>query len=415
MPVTTRQGIFAVYQPETAFNARPLPPIHVLTPTTGQKNFILIMGAVYPLIFGFGAGVTSAALAQKPGYEKLSKTFLIIQYSNWVLILWAMALMFFYYGLKYTFILRANIVIAEAALKAPNAAFGISNLRSSSPARFLFIQLQITGFGGAAATLLAGSLCLIWVLYREKILSMHEQELPHTIAWFWTCAMTVIYYVITSLIAVQTVRNRRRGLHEPSSSVNNSYQPSSAQKSSTFSKSHAYSNTNTKVLQTPNSDSEVRLAQRSSDLSTLHSLNSADMDQDGHVALDIQDESHDESVAAIMEATRHMDHDAFNVNHQANKLEQDRIKKVSVGPPARPFFIKAHSNDNYGDASAAPGCRVPSDLRQTVFGGPIRATSPSRATSPTPSGSASPAFPMMALRGSSRNSGSKYGTSSETS
>ncbi|KAF9938858.1 hypothetical protein BGZ65_012059, partial [Modicella reniformis] len=45
MPVTTREGVFAVYQPESAFGSKPLSPIHVLTPTTVQKNVILIMGA----------------------------------------------------------------------------------------------------------------------------------------------------------------------------------------------------------------------------------------------------------------------------------------------------------------------------------------------------------------------------------
>ncbi|KAF9582040.1 hypothetical protein BGW38_000740 [Lunasporangiospora selenospora] len=190
MPVTTREGIFAVYQPEVVYGSKPLRAIHVLTPTTVQKNVVLIMGAVYPSIFGAGLGIASGAL-QDHGYMDTSHVLMLLQYSNWVLILWSMAIMFFYYGLKYTFILRANIIIAEAALKAPRAAFGLGNLKSRSPARFLFIQLQITGFGGSAITVLAGALCMLWVLFKPKILRMENAILPHIMAIFWTCLIAL--------------------------------------------------------------------------------------------------------------------------------------------------------------------------------------------------------------------------------
>ncbi|KAG0243787.1 hypothetical protein BGW41_001299 [Actinomortierella wolfii] len=267
MPVTTREGIFAVYQPEVVFGAKPLPPIHVLTPTTVQKNFLLIMGLVYPTLCGACMGITSGILHDM-GLPRESRIFLLIQYSNWVLILWSMAAFFFYYGLKYTFILRANIIIAEAALKAPKAAFGLGNLRSSSPARFLFIQLQITGFGGCAVTLLAGSLCMIWVLFKDEILNMKDDKWPHTVAFFWTGAIALAYMVIMALISVQSVRNRRRGLHQPSTSASQSYLPSSS-----GSKNSAKSQSGQKNLShqpTSSSDPETRLTEQSS-VSTLHS------------------------------------------------------------------------------------------------------------------------------------------------
>ncbi|KAI1298987.1 hypothetical protein EDD11_006582 [Mortierella claussenii] len=218
MPVTTREGIFAVYQPETLFESRSLPAIHVLTPTTSQKNALLAMGVIYPSLFAAGFGIASGVLRDR-GHEHASRILGLCQYGNWALILYVMALMFFYYGLKYTFILRANIIIAEAALNAPRAAFGIGNLKSRSPARFLFVQLQITGFGGCAVTVLAGSLCLLWVLFQQQILDMKREEWPHTIAFFWTCAMAVAFFVVMALITAQSVRNRRRGLHEPSSTM----------------------------------------------------------------------------------------------------------------------------------------------------------------------------------------------------
>ncbi|KAF9115189.1 hypothetical protein BGX27_008667 [Mortierella sp. AM989] len=424
MPVTTREGIFAVYHPETAFGTRPLPPIHVLTPTTVQKNFLLVMGAVYPAIFASAPGVLSALFSQKPGYENLSRILLITQYSQWVLILWAMAIMFFYYGLKYTFILRANIIIAEAALKAPNAAFGISNLRSSSPARFLFIQLQITGFGGAAVTLLAGSLCMIWVLCRDKILAMKEDELPHTMAFFWTCAIAVLYFLFMVLIAVQSVRNRRRGMHEPSSSVSNSFVPHGSQKNSSGSKS-LFSSQAHKVR----AESETGLAQRSSaELSTLHSVNSIKKDSYEVNSLDLPEGRFDESAAfeAMIEASYRMDHDVFNVSHNANKMEKDRTAKVSLGSPSRPFVIKSHLSGESFESSATFGRRrsedgsvqssnitqnnnivwangVNPDIRQTVFGGRSSKTGGPLPlfSSSTPT---SPSFPLTTMGSSSRES-----------
>ncbi|KAI1302131.1 hypothetical protein EDD11_005724 [Mortierella claussenii] len=430
MPVTTRQGIFAVYQPETVFDARPLPPIHVLTPTTVQKNFLLIMGVIYPTVFGAGAGVASAVFAQIPGREDLSKILLIVQYSNWVLILWTMAIMFFYYGLKYTFILRANIIIAEAALRAPKAAFGISNLRSASPARFLFIQLQITGFGGSAITLLAGSLCMIWVLCRERILEMEDDRLPHTMAFFWTCAIAAAYFVIMALIAVQSVRNRRRGLHEPTTSLTHSFQPGSGQKNSPPATKSMYSSSQyqkhaSSTLQTQ-TNSEARLAQRNSaDLSTLHSVSSVEKDTLDSMSLEIAEEGHFKplvAVEAIVEASQRMNHDAFNTSHSANRMEKEKRQKTSLGSPARPFMIKSQhtgesldSNATFGPrsepAAQDPGysSKVHPDLRHNVFGEQsIRGTS---LTSPLPTASSpsSPSFPLTAMRPTSQYTSNNSG------
>ncbi|KAF9152501.1 hypothetical protein BG015_005189 [Linnemannia schmuckeri] len=416
MPVTTKEGIFAVYQPEVVFGEQPLSPIHVLTPTTIHKNVFLVMGAVYPTIFGAGVGVASAATSQMAGYENISRILLLIQYSNWVFMLWLMAIMFFYYGLKYTFILRANIILAEAALKAPRAAFGIGNLRSASPARFLFIQLQITGFGGSAVTLLAGTLCMIWVLYRDEILSMPDVILPRTMAFFWTCAIAVAYFVIMALIAVQTVRNRRRGLHEPVTSVTNSYMP--GQKTSSGNNSKALYSSQPHKARSVQSESEARLAQRNSgDFSTLHSAYSMEKDCEGNASLEYETVYEDaKAIAAMVEASQ----------PPSNRSEQDRTnKKLSVGSPKRPFTITSHrtgDTQNNGrresDAQSSlsghngPSAKVAPDLRNTVFG-----AQPRRPSSPPPSASS---YPLINIRSSSSTHKSKssssrsHGSSSHT-
>ncbi|KAG0079096.1 hypothetical protein BGZ93_003279, partial [Podila epicladia] len=415
MPVTTREGVFAVYQPESAFDSKPLAPIHVLTPTTVQKNFLLIMGAVYPAIFGWGAGVASAVLTQTPGYERPAKILLLVQYSNWVLILWSMAIMFFYYGLKYTFILRANIIIAEAALRAPKAAFGISNLKSSSPARFLFIQLQITGFGGAAVTLLAGSLCMIWVLYRQQILEMENDQIPHTMAFFWTCAIAAAFFVIMLLIAIQSIRSRRRSRNEPSSaSLTNSFMPSSGQKSSGQKSSvlakGMYSSSNQHKANSLSS--EAGLAQRNSaELSTLNSANSVEKGF-------YENHSYEFPEGQLHDHARRFENDAFTVAHNQNKMDQEQEQRLSGGSlvPTRPFTIlppgSATSKRSVdissdeprrgSDASSAGYGRIHHDLRTSVFG---RVGRPS---SPPPSVPASPSYPMKAMRSSSRSSNLRH-------
>ncbi|KAG0364409.1 hypothetical protein BC939DRAFT_500631 [Gamsiella multidivaricata] len=408
MPVTAREGIFAVYQPEASFDAHALQPIHVLKPTNIQKNFLLVMGVVYPTIFAAAPGVASAVFVHMPGYENLSNILLVVQYSNWVLILWTMAIMFFYYGLKYTFILRANIIIAEAALKAPRAAFGIGNLRSSSPARFLFIQLQITGFMGSAVTLLAGTLCMIWVLCREKILAMPNDQIPHTMAFFWTCAIAVAFFLIMVLIAIQSVRNRNRGLHGSTTSPTNSSQPSSVpgQKTPIGVKS-LYSAQNHKS-RSVRTDSEMYLTQHNSMEKGIYEKPS----------FDTSDESYDPtSVAVTIEASHRMESEEFTASHNAYQMEQERVKKGNAGLSTRSCAIMAQntcSDAEFGrrgsDAISPDSTKMYPDLLQTVFG-PTRSISPPPFY-PTPP---SPSLPLMPLRSSPRSPNHKHDPSEERS
>ncbi|KAF9425303.1 hypothetical protein BGZ94_007672 [Podila epigama] len=380
---------------------------------------MLLMGALYPTVVGWGFGVASAVSTQRPGYGKIARILLLIQYSNWALILWSMAIMFFYYGLKYTFILRANIIIAETALKAPRAAFGIKNLKSSSPARFLFIQLQITGFGGAAVTILAGTLCTIWVLFRQRILEMKDDWLPHTIAFFWTCAMAVAFFVIMALVTVQSVRTRRRSCNEPEASFSTSGHPSSGQKSSQKSTVFAkglYSSTNHNSYnqKSRSVDSESGLAQRNStEMSTLNSVQSFDKGLNEEHSLEFpQGHLHDQHQHAHW-----IENDAFSAAHHQNKMEQERLQRSSGGSsgPKRQFTMSvpglAHSFieptsplDKYStrrgsDTSSSGHIRsAGSDLRMSVFGR-MPAARPSSPPPPSvPVSPSLPSFPKKAAR-----------------
>ncbi|KAG0252104.1 hypothetical protein BG011_007201 [Mortierella polycephala] len=405
MPVTTREGIFAVYQPEVVYGTKPLRPIHVLTPTTVQKNFLLAMGVIYPTVFGAGLGVASGALHDRRHYEA-SRVLMLLQYSNWVLILWSMAVMFFYYGLKYTFILRANIIIAETALKAPRAAFGIGNLKSRSPARFLFIQLQITGFGGCAVTVLAGSLCIIWVLFKDKILAMEDERLPHLMAVFWTCALALAFFVVMSLIAAQSVRNRRRGLHEPSTTtMSHSFGPSSGQKSSDNKRSLKSAQQSSGIY---GSDPEARLTQNSSgDRSSLDSerasMERLERYDDPRYSMQREDTERAAvaaSVAAMAELSMTMGQE------DAARNQQDSWKQSGPTSPTRPLTIQINAENGSHNGH--------SNIRESVFGG--RTAREDTSSSPTYAGGFSlPSFPLVALKSNSRNSvQSRPSTSSRT-
>ncbi|KAG0332369.1 hypothetical protein BG004_001293, partial [Podila humilis] len=393
MPVTTREGIFAVYQPEVVYGSKPLRPIHVLTPTTVQKNVMLAVGAIYPTIFGAGLGIASGILHDH-GKHEASRVLMLLQYSNWVLILWSMATLFFYYGLKYTFILRANIIIAEAALKAPRAAFGIGNLKSRSPARFLFIQLQITGFGGCAVTVLAGSLCMIWVLFKDQILAMESDVWPHVMSVFWTCAIALAFFVVFTLIAAQSIRNRKRGLHEPSTTTSQSNTPGGTNGQKTSSKAQRSAQDGISGF-----DPEARLTQHSSgELSTLRSTDS--LEKNSLERLDRYGEpvSYEEysdrtavaaSVAAMVELSERMDRDQHD--------NVDNWQPKSPTTANRALTIQVGNNNNSTNSTPANH----SNIRESVFGGRTAREEP---TSPTNSGFSLPSFPMVSMRAGSRAS-----------
>ncbi|KAF9950824.1 hypothetical protein BGZ72_007580 [Mortierella alpina] len=134
MPVTKRQGVFAVYEPESIAGTVQHTAIHVFYPSTFQKNVFLAGGLFCPIVLCAVPGIVSGLSYDREHYDT-STTWLKVQFLGWTLILSMIGFMFLYYGLKYTFILRANIIIAETELKAPQAAFGISDLKSRSPAR----------------------------------------------------------------------------------------------------------------------------------------------------------------------------------------------------------------------------------------------------------------------------------------
>ncbi|KAF9910522.1 hypothetical protein EC991_006340 [Linnemannia zychae] len=372
MPVTTREGIFAVYQPETSVSGKVLRPIHVMIPSNTTKNILLAIGALYPTVTGMGFGIISGALFDRGNIDG-SRIAMLLQYSNWVLIFWSLAVMFFYYGLKYTFILRANIIIAEAELNAPRSTFGIGNLKSRSPARFLFVQLQITGFGGSAVTIAGGGGCLAWVVAQREILSMPSIAVPLTGAFFWTTAMSAAFFVLLALVGAQTVRNRRRGLHQHSNGQSDngqSRQGSVLKSGGGRGIGRGEGGDPYNLDSTPSSYSRNATSRTEQNMYPLQisrtSLNggcsSGDDNSTLHTGISSEKYSLDHFRSNHWESTAEED-----IERGFHNGEQELYRSPSLSPPPRPMTLPLSSPSSITSSGQTDSGR--SQIRESVFGG----------------------------------------------
>ncbi|KAG9321349.1 hypothetical protein KVV02_001127 [Mortierella alpina] len=212
MPVTTCEGVRATYQPDIHEDERSHRVIHVLYPTPWQRNMILAMSSMLTGVFTVGGGIVSGTLYDQ-GHYQLSAAIERIRYLLLSIVFGVLATFFMYYVIKHTAILRANILIAEAKLKTNHRAFGLKDLRSASPARFLLIMMQCTGFGGFMILLVAATIALVWAVFSGMILQSESIILHHILAVVMSCGLGPCCLGKMALIHVQSVRNRKRGLH----------------------------------------------------------------------------------------------------------------------------------------------------------------------------------------------------------
>ncbi|KAG0204561.1 hypothetical protein BGX33_008411 [Mortierella sp. NVP41] len=409
MPVTTREGIFAVYQPETSVNGKTLRPIHVIIPANTTKNILLAIGALYPMVTGMGFGIISGVLHDR-GNLNGSRIAMQLEYSNWMLIFWTLAVMFLYYGLKYTFILRTNIIIAEAELKAPRSTFGIGNLASRSPARFLFVQLQIMGFGGSAVTFVGGGGCLAWVIAQRQVLSMDNIWLALSFAFFWTTSMSAAFFVLWALVTAQTIRNRRRGLHELSNGQSGDHPSQPGGQESAINQGpytgSSPSSTSRQSKSTPEQDAYPLHISRTSlgDESTLHTGVSSEK-----YSMDQFRNNHWESSAIAEE----------DIERSFQQGEQhEPYQSPSLSPPPRPMALPS-SLPALGSSSYIQPEPNRSQIRESVFGGrtPREETNGRPSLSSPPQSPTSGGFSLSSRRNQARTSAMspRASTSSATS
>ncbi|CAO3569437.1 unnamed protein product [Mortierella alpina] len=214
IPVTECKGTFAVYQPQKLDPSSPKSPIFLFYPTPSQRDAILIIGLAFPIIFGMAPGVASAALEEQ-GHLATSRILYSVQNTAWAAteLVWACIVM--YYGLKFSFILRAHIMATEARDHLPLVNFGPADLMSGSPARYLLAMIQISAGGGCLALSTAGLVTIVWAWFEDTLARPENERWSHLITVAWTCGATLIYFIKLGLIAVHCNRNKRervRGL-----------------------------------------------------------------------------------------------------------------------------------------------------------------------------------------------------------
>ncbi|KAF9980424.1 hypothetical protein BGZ75_008472 [Mortierella antarctica] len=208
IPITKHVGRRAIWEPERTNGCYSHEPIHFLYPGPFQNNLFLIMVPVAILILGVGPAFASALLYDGGDYET-SRVWLTVHHANWSVMFAAMGVLFLSSGIKFIRILRINIIIAETRLGKPRTRFGVNDLISNSPARYLYVMQQITIFGGFSAMVLASLFLCSYVIFRDTLLETKLGLFNHGYAIAWTCSVPVIALVKVLLLHVQLIRNRR--------------------------------------------------------------------------------------------------------------------------------------------------------------------------------------------------------------
>ncbi|KAG9323624.1 hypothetical protein KVV02_000567, partial [Mortierella alpina] len=208
IPITKHVGRRAIWEPERTNACYSHDPIHFLYPGPFQNNLFLIMVPVAILTLGVGPAFASALLYDRGDYET-SRVWLTVHHANWSVMFAAMGVLFLSSGSKFIRILRINIIIAETRLGKPRTRFGVNDLISNSPARYLYVMQQITIFGGFSAMVLASLFLSSYVIFRDTLLETKLGLFNHGYAIAWTCSVPVIALVKVLLLHVQLIRNRR--------------------------------------------------------------------------------------------------------------------------------------------------------------------------------------------------------------
>ncbi|CAO3569441.1 unnamed protein product [Mortierella alpina] len=132
---------------------------------------------------------------------------------------YAWSLVVLYYGLKFTFVLRAHITATEARDHIPPKTFGLRDLKSGSPARYLLIMVKITVAARGAILLFGGTIVHIRAWEGGDFLRPENEHWSHLMAVVWTCAITIAYTAQLTLIAVHCSRNRPKSVNNFESGI----------------------------------------------------------------------------------------------------------------------------------------------------------------------------------------------------
>ncbi|KAG9323625.1 hypothetical protein KVV02_000568 [Mortierella alpina] len=161
------------------------------------------------IICGIGPSLLAALLYDRGEYEA-SQVWLLVSHMAWSGIIFVLVPLLMYYGIKFSRILKVNIIIAETRLGVPRSRFGLSNLNSKSPARYLFIVLQITVFGASLFAMLAALMMVTYGIFKDQLLTAKIGVFTHFYTFAWTSALPFVMIVKLVLVHIQLVRFGRK-------------------------------------------------------------------------------------------------------------------------------------------------------------------------------------------------------------
>lgn len=208
IPITRREGFTAIFEPERADGCDYYEPIELIYPTPFHTNIFIVLTGFTVLAFGVGPVVLSVVFYNRGDFEA-SKFYQNLPYALGIPIYFSLGYVFLYYGVKFTRIIKTNIIRAETRLGIPYTRFGLTNLLSKSPARYLFIMQQITVFGALAVEMVITFFLSSYMLLKDRILSAKQGLFSHCYALVWTCALPSVGAVQLALVHVQLIRNKR--------------------------------------------------------------------------------------------------------------------------------------------------------------------------------------------------------------
>ncbi|KAF9977345.1 hypothetical protein BGZ75_010329, partial [Mortierella antarctica] len=211
IPVTRREGSFGIFEPEHTDGCDYHELVQLIYPTPLQNNILIVVFLFTVLTIAVGPAIISALLYQRGSFEA-SKVWLTVRHAVWIWIFAALAMVFGYYGFKFTRILKMNIIIAETRLGMPHTRFGLTNLKSKSPARFLFIMQQVTVFGAVALGIAIVLTVSSFISFRDQILGAKLGLFSHGYAFAWTC--TLPFFGAAKLLLVHMQLNRNRWMQQ---------------------------------------------------------------------------------------------------------------------------------------------------------------------------------------------------------
>ncbi|KAF9950923.1 hypothetical protein BGZ72_007493 [Mortierella alpina] len=211
IPVTHRQGMLAFYETESLSDpaalstSLPKQRISLFYPSPLQTKLFVVVVVCVQVLGYMGTGMVSALLYNR-GQFAPSKSMLYKRHILMIILIAFIPAVCLYYGYKFTRMLSANILMAEALLETPPPKLSIRYIWSMSPARYLCFMSVIFGLAMGLAAISAITVVGYYVAHRDEILTAENSSGTHFLALAWTCSPLILFVGMFLMVHLQLVR-----------------------------------------------------------------------------------------------------------------------------------------------------------------------------------------------------------------